>query len=53
MVLASGYEINIEAFEEYFLDTAKYYIILYPWYFMPPSVNKILIHGADVITSNW
>ena len=22
----------------------------YPWYYMPPSVHKILIHGAEIIT---
>ncbi|XP_060871340.1 uncharacterized protein LOC132945581 [Metopolophium dirhodum] len=49
MVLASGYEIDTESFKNYCLDTAKYYITLYPWYNMPASVHKILIHGADVI----
>ncbi|KAF0751334.1 Uncharacterized protein FWK35_00022448 [Aphis craccivora] len=46
---ASGYEINTEAFKNYCLYTAKYYITLYPWFYMPASVHKILIHGADVI----
>ncbi|XP_060871765.1 uncharacterized protein LOC132945941 [Metopolophium dirhodum] len=49
MVLASDYEIDTESFKNYCLDTAKYYITLYPWYNMPASVHKILIHGADVI----
>ena len=50
MVLASGYEIDTESFKNYCLDTAKYYITLYPWYYMPASVHKILIqYGADFI----
>lgn len=58
MVLASDYEINIEAFKKCYLDTAKYYITLYPWYYMPSSVYKIVLYGADIIqyalgTSNW
>jgi len=45
--MASGYEININAFQQYAMDTAK----LYPWYYMPASVHTILIHGATVIES--
>ncbi|CAI6355595.1 unnamed protein product [Macrosiphum euphorbiae] len=25
------------------------FVTLYPWYYMPSSVHKVLIHGADVI----
>jgi len=49
--MASGYEININAFKQYTMDTAKLYVKLYPWYYMPASVHKILIHGATVIES--
>jgi hypothetical protein len=31
------------------LDTAKWYVNLYPWYYIPASVHKILIYSADVI----
>jgi hypothetical protein len=31
------------------MDTAKLYIEHYNWYYMPASVHKILLHGADVI----
>ncbi|XP_050531573.1 uncharacterized protein LOC126900122, partial [Daktulosphaira vitifoliae] len=47
--IASGYTINIEAFEKYCINTAKVFVSLYPWYYMPASVHKILLHGADVI----
>lgn len=44
--MASGYEININAFQQYTMDTAKLYVKLYPWYYMPASVHKIWMHGA-------
>lgn len=47
--MSSGYAINVEAFRTYTFDTAKLYVQLYPWYYMPSSVHKILIHGADII----
>ena len=47
--MASGIKINIYNFEEYCLKTAKMFVTLYPWYYMPSSVHKVLIHGADVI----
>lgn len=43
------YYVNIEVFETYALDTAKLFIHLYPWYYMPASIHKVLVHGADVI----
>lgn len=49
--MASGHEINISAFKNYTMDTAKLYVKLYPWYYMPSSVHKVLIHGASVIQS--
>lgn len=47
--LSSGYEINVNAFEVYSLETARRFVKLYPWFYMPSSIHKILIHGADVI----
>ncbi|XP_022166704.1 uncharacterized protein LOC111031177 [Myzus persicae] len=48
-VIASGRKINPITFDEYALATATLFVQLYPWYYMPASVHKILIHGADVI----
>jgi len=48
--LASGYKINAAKFGEYALDTARKLISLYPWYYLPPSVHKILVHSPDVIS---
>lgn len=47
--LSCGYGIDVRAFEEYALETAKLYVAKYPWYYMPTSVHKILLHGAIII----
>ncbi|XP_050512019.1 uncharacterized protein LOC126888052 [Diabrotica virgifera virgifera] len=47
--LSCGYAIDVRAFEEYCLETAKLYVAKYSWYYMPSSVHKILLHGAIVI----
>jgi hypothetical protein len=43
------HEVNVSEFKMYTIDTAKLFISLYPWFYIPSSVHKILIHGADVI----
>jgi len=48
-VLACGKEINCKKFKRYCLDTAELCIQLYPWYKIPPSVHKVLLHGSDII----
>lgn len=48
--MSSGEKINVDKFGTYALDTAKLYVGLYNWYAMPPSVHKILIHGAEIIS---
>ncbi|XP_060859339.1 uncharacterized protein LOC132936600 [Metopolophium dirhodum] len=47
--ISSHHEINSKTFKLYTLETAKLYVSLYPWYYMPSSVHKILIHGADIV----
>lgn len=49
IVMSSGYEIDVEKFRSYAIDTAKYFVQLYPWYDMPPSVHKFFIHGPEII----
>lgn len=48
-VLNSNYQVNVEKFRVYAHETAELYINLYSWYYMPVSVHKMLIHGAQVI----
>jgi len=49
--LACGERIDSCKFEAYALETAKIYVNLYSWYYMPSSVHKILVHGGKVIKS--
>ncbi|CAH0558999.1 unnamed protein product [Brassicogethes aeneus] len=49
--LACGEYINIEKFKEYSRKTAELYVSLYPWYYMPASVHRILMHGSDIINN--
>lgn len=49
--LAAGHEIDPIKFSEFAADTAADYVKLYDWYYMPASVHKILVHGADIIRS--
>ena len=44
-------EIDPDKFGQYALETARFYVELYNWYAMPPSVHKLLVHGADIIRS--
>lgn len=49
--VSSGYDINIEKFVNLAQDARKVYLSLYSWYYMPATVHKILVHGADIIHS--
>ncbi|XP_067622258.1 uncharacterized protein [Eurosta solidaginis] len=47
--MACGYKVNTHAFKIYSFDTAEIFFKTYPWFYMPSSVPKILIRGADII----
>lgn len=49
--MSSGYEINEKAFSEYAIETSKLLVKEYPWYYMPASVHKILLHGSSVTSA--
>ena len=49
--LSSGYEIDLNHFEQYALETKELYLSLYPWFYMPTTVHKILSHSTEVIRS--
>lgn len=40
---------DVSKFSEFSRDTAELYVDLYPWYYMPSSVHKLLVHGSDII----
>lgn len=49
--LSCGYDVSEEDFGNYALETAKLFVDLYPWYYMPTSVHKILLHGSSIISA--
>ena len=50
--LNCGYPIGTQKFSEYARSTLEMYLKLYPWYYMPISVHKVLYHGNDIIESS-
>lgn len=49
-VVNSGLPIIMSEFESYAQETAHLYVSLYSWYYMPVTVHKILVHGAQIIS---
>lgn len=48
-VITCGKMIDTLKFKQYCLQTFERHLHLYPWYKLPPSIHKLLIHGADII----
>ena len=48
-VISSGFDIDDEKFKDCCVNTAHLFVALYPWYYMPTSVHKVLIHGAEIV----
>lgn len=49
-LLSSSRRFDVEKFREFCLKTYKLYIEKYPWYPVPTSLHKVLIHGADIVS---
>ncbi|CAH1099302.1 unnamed protein product [Psylliodes chrysocephalus] len=49
-VISSGNSIDVDKFEAYTYETAKLYTDLYDWHPMSPTIHKVLMHGAEVIS---
>jgi hypothetical protein len=50
--LASGYKIRDDKFEKFCQETLDIYFdeeLGAPWYPMPPSLHRVLVHGSDII----
>ena len=45
----SGYAIDPIKFNEYCLTTFENYVSLYPWFYMPQSIHRLLIHSKDAL----
>ncbi|CAH0399489.1 unnamed protein product [Chilo suppressalis] len=52
LAISCGEFVDVEKFRQYCAATARKYDELYEWYYMPSSVHKLLIHGADIIEHN-
>lgn len=48
--ISSGHVIDTKKFEDYTFETATLYVQLYGWHPMSPTLHKILMHGATVIS---
>lgn len=48
-VISSGYDIDIEKYDEYAIATARRFVEKYPYANMSPTVHKFLIHGSELI----
>jgi len=51
-ILSSCHKINVLTFKTLLKKTFNLYVEKYPWYYMPVTVHKILIHACDVIEQN-
>ncbi|XP_046401579.1 uncharacterized protein LOC124167643 [Ischnura elegans] len=47
--VSTGIRVNDKTFSAYCLKTAKIYVKLYPWFHMPPTIHKVLLHGAEIV----
>lgn len=47
--LSSGYEIDVEKFNEYTFETKRLYLDLYSWYGVTPTIHKIFDHSVQII----
>lgn len=48
-MLTCSNQVPKRLFIEFAHQTAKLYVSLYPWYYMPSTVHKILLHGGQVM----
>lgn len=49
IAITCGEDIDPNKFKVYCMDTAKLYVSLYPWYYMPTCMHRVLIHGHDIM----
>lgn len=42
---------RLQEFKEYTEETARIFVSLYGWYYMPTSMHEILMHGYQVMSS--
>lgn len=47
--IASGQQIDANKFDMFAKKLARLVVEKYPWYYMPASVHKILLHGGEIV----
>lgn len=52
IALSCQLPLDPDLFGNFCLETAEKYIGLYPWFYMPASLHKILIHGKDIVRNS-
>lgn len=50
-IISCNFDVDAKKFGMYAHETAQLAVSLYPWYHMPSTVHKILIHGREIIES--
>lgn len=51
IVVSSEHSINVDKFRELTNHTVRLFVNNYNCYYMPPTLHRFLIHGADIICS--
>lgn len=49
IALACRLPLDLEKFETHCFNTGTLFISLYPWFPMPASIHKVLVHGKQII----
>lgn len=50
IAVSCGHEIHVENFRNFSHFTARLFVKLYPWYYMPPTLHKFFIHGPEIVS---
>jgi hypothetical protein len=50
-IVSSSHAINLEAFDHYAKERTTFLVKQYPWYYLPVSVHKVVMHGVQVATA--
>ena len=50
-VISCSFEVDVQKFQYFSIETARLFINLYPWFYMLTSVHKILINSQAIIES--
>ena len=50
-VISCGFGVDLQKFQYFSIETARLFVNLYHWFYMPTSIHKILIYGQVIIES--